>query len=827
MPLILPYDLPNPVVVMAGGSDVAIDGAVRPQIRLAINCGSTVSIAPFGSVVGTLEIEGGSDVDIFGRLNDEPNELGAIDIECGSDVAFSGRLNIKGKLIIEDAGSTVEFGGRIATADTSAVSIVLNVTPANNAVYGDTISARISADGVNYPIRSANYNEDKQTAGVSLQCVLQKPADRAAILAATSFKFEIYANGGWSTMFESGIRTGAGFSFAFAEARPNDSLSISTAGPAADRLNRSPVENLTVYDPLRETLNVDMFPAIKDTDGVSHFHELHAIGDMTLHDLFQYIFVTRCGFASFKTDISDDPIRRADFDVTSTFLAGLAPHIGAYSPLIYVVGDVVWIRDMTQKRVAGFATPYPLTAGEYKEATFTVTDLNADGYILTFAEIETEFDYTTDREIIDTPDELGSFGDVNYQEIQRRRIFRDYFKSSAPLVPVRTDKIREFEVTRAIVGGTLFTIESTVENRNYDGFGKLQTIRKETTALIPQLHTPGFPYAEQTTRIEATNILYQPDLHNFRRQVASNVTKTITGLVVTDSENQHLDKPFKQEFNEGNRAGNLSATQAIAFRPIETTTQTFTQNPKGETEIRSKTVNFLTTPPTTINPSTDNQAGDGSINGQSATPHQVEVFRTGAIRTSARMLSISVGEMPYKKAVALVRRRLESRQAVSGQLPLRGIRPEFARGFEFEAFDRDGGSVGVFIVEGRSISLSNLGLANQTTRQTVEVSLIGDAPAGTTIDTAGPLTLTATAGDDKAFQLDIECKAGYLLSAISPDAGVEIWGKAETGDLFQNLATDPIDLTPYANTVKTFYFEARIDAGEPAETLIFQLIVSL
>lgn len=88
------------------------------------------------------------------------------------------------------------------------------------------------------------------------------------------------------------------------------------------------------------------------------------------------------------------------------------------------------------------------------------------------------------------------------------------------------------------------------------------------------------------------------------------------------------------------------------------------------------------------------------------------------------------------------------------------------------------------------------------------------------------LSMTAPAGSDVAFTLLIDCRTGYSLSAVSPDAGVEIWGKAEPGDAFQNLATDPIDLSPYFPAIKTFYFECRIDAGEPVETLIYQIIVA-
>jgi hypothetical protein len=90
------------------------------------------------------------------------------------------------------------------------------------------------------------------------------------------------------------------------------------------------------------------------------------------------------------------------------------------------------------------------------------------------------------------------------------------------------------------------------------------------------------------------------------------------------------------------------------------------------------------------------------------------------------------------------------------------------------------------------------------------------------------LSMAAEPGDAVAFELrHIECFTGYQLSAASPDAGVVIWGKANPGDSFQNLQTTPIDLTPYAGTTRGFYFECRVNAMEPAETIIYQIVVSL
>lgn len=85
------------------------------------------------------------------------------------------------------------------------------------------------------------------------------------------------------------------------------------------------------------------------------------------------------------------------------------------------------------------------------------------------------------------------------------------------------------------------------------------------------------------------------------------------------------------------------------------------------------------------------------------------------------------------------------------------------------------------------------------------------------------LPLTGIAGTDIPFELTIRCRSGYELSATSPSAGVVTWAKANPGDAFQNIQTTPIDLTPYADTDRTFYFETRIDEDEPAGIMILQI----
>lgn len=730
MPLIVPYGFesdPPPLVILSGEAFVDAAGGVGRNIRATL-----AGEANIAAGLTLLSVAGPSGATLAGeaflsatlRNGTEANKFGAAVLEGNSQLDATGRVKSRGRAVLRGE-AFLSAGARVADADRQVVDVTLFLLPAIASPYGDQISARISADGVNYPITDANYSEPRTAAGVTLEVALQKPSDRDAVAAAESFKFEIYENGAWTTVFDSGRRSGGGFSFAWGENAPADVLSLSTIGPIADRLNASPAYGLTVYDTARETLDATQFPIIYDTDGRPYPRQLIPFAGLDRYALLDYILVNLAGFTAIKTDLPNDPIRRADFELSGSYLEGIAPHIGAYDPILFVIGDTVWILDGTKEIPEGWVEPVTITADQYESATFEDVQLNADGYDVTFSDDENAFDYTLDNEIVDDPEDIGSFGDPGYQEITRSRTFRDFYKLSNPFVPVRTEKVKEVEETRAMVNGDFLLINKAVEEINFDGFGKLQTINKNVTGRVRDLGD-GFPVSgEITLRTERAVFDYSPDIHNPRRQVLAKVTKNIKGLIVTDSENEHLGEPFRQAYTDGFRAGNLDTGQAISFGAIQTVVDTFEQSPKGQTEARTRTTDFLTNPASVINSTTDARAGDGSVNARSGSANHIYVFKeSGWTRTTGRLPVLSVGEMPVASAIALARRKLKHSYTRTGSVRLKGPKLAYARGFVGAIEDRDGSNLGNYIVEGRQIVLANLGTPQQKTTNTLDVTMV-------------------------------------------------------------------------------------------------------
>jgi hypothetical protein len=90
--------------------------------------------------------------------------------------------------------------------------------------------------------------------------------------------------------------------------------------------------------------------------------------------------------------------------------------------------------------------------------------------------------------------------------------------------------------------------------------------------------------------------------------------------------------------------------------------------------------------------------------------------------------------------------------------------------------------------------------------------------------------MTDAPGVNEPFHFFVNCQDGFELSAAFDDGfddpNTRIWAKAAPGDAFQNLHTTPLDLSPYAGTVRTIYCECRAASNAIKQTAIVNLLVA-
>lgn len=816
-----------PLVIIGGGSFVEIDGGVLRYFAAHIEGeGQLFANGTFISINAGITIDGISEFYALGRIGDEPNIFGVGDFGGQCEVLIGqGTLGIRGKCIIAGSSSLL-LRPQVAEAERSELNIILTIADLPGVGFAATYGARIFADGIAYPIRGYTITEGTADVGTSLNVTLQKPTQRAAILAADQFKFELNDNGVWKTVFDTGRRIGAGFSYAWANARPSDGLSLSTAGPISAKLEKSPRRNLTIYDPIREEISAADFAGVLDENGVLYSHELKAIGDMKLRGLLDYVFETRCGFTRVETDLPNDPIRRLDVQMTDTFNGAIATVIGIYRPLVFVVDDVLYILDGTKYFPAGFAQPVALDHTQYKNAQLQITDQAADGFVVQYVDSERDYDYYSDREVDVPASVFGSEGSSDYTETEGSITYRDFYKLSSPATPMRTEKIEQITTVRGILDGELTELSETTETIEFDSKLRLKSIDKRKTASIPDIISGTFPIISREIRHEATTFEYKPDIKNPRREVMSKRSTRITGLCITDTENESAGRPFRQEFYDAWRSGNFLEGQTVDTATIATEIETLEQSPRGQNELRFLRVDYMTNPPNVHADVTEARGGDATTNAQTSAPKEVVVYRTGLTdRTDAKLVRMDGGEFRITNLKALAKRRLDKRQSHAGSIELKGLNLSFARGSVLTLLDRGGNVVASFVVEGRTITGSNLGTREQTTSQILNVTEIATNGPPLSIGVAQAGGILLNAGGTAAFTLPINCADGYELAAEADDPEIRFWAKATAGGSFQNLHTSPIDLTPFAGTTHTFYFELRIDGSAVDGNSIVKIIV--
>lgn len=721
MPFINEISISIPSARFTTGAAFSADGTVSKHFKAKkLFTGANLSAAPVLELSGAAEIETGVSFAADGRLNLSPNKHGAGVVETGANFAANGHLQTTGKVRIE-IGANFSANPIVRQRESFRTAIRLTIAPDPAQSSGAAYSARIIADGAEIPISGFNFNDSLGFAAANIDFDLIRAADLEIVRTANEFTFQIYDGAAWQTVFESGKLSGVGANSAFSDGRAADRFSFNTSAPTARRLSAAPDRRLTIYDGNRLDLQQKDFPAVYDTSGVKYSHVLQKVFNLKLHKLFELIFINKCGFASVKTNIPNYPVLRADFDFSETYLSALGKHFGVFDPLIFAVADTLWIINPNAAFPPGFPPPVELTANLYKNYQLTETRPAADAIVLQYSENSLDFDYSIDR--TDEPDILpgGEYGTPGYTETKITRTFRDYYRTSNPFAPVRSELIKTETEISANAAGLFQPIQTETETISLDAFNSEIQSKTVKHALLPELENPD-NFTLQRTKELKTLSEYAPDPQNIRRRYLSRRVTTERGLYSIDAENPQLGKPFKQPIKDGLEFGNLNENLTTEFGYLKETIEFFKLLENGQIELRTRETSFLTDPPVTQNGQKTIRGGDVSQNSQTAAGRELIIWKTGAIeRTDSVKETLSGGEIPLYILKPLANRKLELKGGRRGSVELTGLNLSLRRGGAFRLIDRNGAAVGNFIIEGMAISGANLGTFQQATKQILEV----------------------------------------------------------------------------------------------------------
>lgn len=719
MPIINPILSNTPLAILSGAAtmEVHLSGGIGLKPRCYGTSELIVRLSR--TAAGAATIENSSSLEVFGRLNNEPNKFGAAILEANSTLEINPRRLLRGVAILSGS-SGITAKGRINAPDSDELILLVKVIDPFLPGFGKTYSARLGVDGDFLPIKDFSFNAGRDLAGIDLNVTLARQADRGAFDSSSLFNFDFFNDSAWKTLFSSGKLKADQFSIGYQNGRATDNATLSTNAPVSAMLDKSPNNNQTFYDSSRLTLNLSEFQDLFDTDGNRYSHELFSKPGLTFYELCNSIFVDICGFSDVKTTIKDFPIQRADFSIFETYFDGVSKHIGVYSPLVFVKNNVLWLLDSTAQVPSDFAIAEPLTIDKYKSADLSKGQGAIDGFVIQYSEIGDEYDYFLFRD--DDPEitESGNLFDSDYSKTTTITTWRDYYKNSNSAIPIRSERSKRSTISAGTFGDV---IASEIETFEYDSLSRATKTTIVSEKVIPALADP-FEFSLTKVSEKTITYKYKADLFNPRRTFCYLTEETEFGLIMIDENRPQLGKPFKQSFDKAYFNGNLEPGQTTDFVAISKTTKTLTQKPNGQFSSITRFVDFLKGQDGQgfiVTTTGTESAGDITINAQTSQTKEAIVLKSGAARTNRKMLQLSGGEIPLKDLIELARRRIDRIGKRSGSVLLKGVDLSCDRGTIREIFGRDNQSLGVFMIEGFQITGRDLGLSTQQTNQTIEV----------------------------------------------------------------------------------------------------------
>lgn len=695
-------------------TDMSADLTVEKRLRGSIH-GST-SMTALLTLGQPMEgsIDGQTSMSAFLRINSEANKLAEVNCQIELDCHFPPRRDLTAFVNCKIRLDVNPFPTHNAE-ETFPVEIIVDIIPDEDlSLTQEWVAEMILDDTTSIPIKSFNYNEGKNDVGNSLRIELAKIENYADILAASKFTFRVGsvvdAVTTWHNYIEDGILDSLGYSITRQSNAPITQIDFSNKSSVVLKLTRNPKRDLVIYNPIQVSVSSTDFEILHDVEGNDYLTELFPIAGLMLYDLFQNIFVTRLGFTSYITNIPNYPIKRVDFSFTETYLSSIAGLIGMFEPMIFEYQNKVWILDSTNVLPSGFPPSLQLGIANSTSIKLNQNHDKIDAYFLFYNENGLNFDFLTSR--TDTfIEETGQFVDGNYTRTEITKTIQEYRRNEQPLLVIKSDILRERRETFDNLGAL---INRSIEEFTYDGQGRQTFSVKTQSGLIPDVETDG-ELTFLDTYEERISIQYGPDPFQPSRIMALSTWIDVRGLIAVDGENLFFDAPFKLDYMEALKSGNLKSGMTREFGLIKMTREQVTPLPNGQCQVETRVRDYIRN--VVSRDQTEPRAGDFTINGSISRQRKVLVpYASDSLTKENPIIKrLSVGDLPTQYAIALANRKLKRQNGgpTDGVVGIPGTNFYLRRGLPVEISNASNGSMGNFLIEGFSVSGSQGNLVTE------------------------------------------------------------------------------------------------------------------
>ena len=615
---------------------------------------------------------------------------------------------------------------RVAYVPKEELRLFVTIVPDQAAVSAQQSVFRFKADETELGISAFTLDNPISSTGQKLDVTLTDPASREIIKAAESFTLEHGATNLqtgeiiWQDLFAGNILSGTNLSIGFGDRGAADQLSISTLAPLTTKLGKAPESNVTFYDPYRIQIDEES-ELVPDTAGNTIPDEFVKVGFLSLHKLFELIFVDRCGFSGFKTNLPDERVRVCTIRDSETYFQGLAPHIGIFDPLTFEKDGEIWILDATMSHPDGFPEPRELLISNYKQLSITETFENIDGFIVAYSETDAGLsNYFVIRTETDT-EESGKLFDETYSKTKTVRTYKD-FKNNPDSQKITSSQLWKEEKTITDTFG--WTLAKTSLVREFDGFGREKSTTKTVWNKVPDVPLSTDLVLKEVKK-EIYEVTYSPHPFERGKQYISKTVRSISGLIAIDANNQYLEKDFEQDFIEAHRAGNIQPDFETKNGAIRKIIQIMTPQPDGTVSTEVITEDLIRK--ITTRSDSESKSGDIGLSSQTSKTRRIRVFPSDDyVRTGKPLRELFVAELSLDEAVALARRKLSKSELgdAAASVDKAGVDLSIGRGTIMTLKGRSGTNYGKTLFEGWRLSGTALGTINQKTSTQVQGVII-------------------------------------------------------------------------------------------------------
>jgi hypothetical protein len=709
-PIINPVTFePLPVLAdFAGSTVLEAEGTVEKSLAVNFTGSTQLRATLSAELAGAANFAGSTELRATGRLNSEANVFGEVNFTGSTQLQATGSLGVAGGAVNFTGSTELRATGRVDAAPEVSFSFVVSVhKPAATAALAKNarrFSVRLLVNGSPVPIKSATLNAPADTLGTELSVELARPvASQIPLDASVDFELGVWTGAAfvYEKLMTGGKLSGRSKRVVNSNNLPTDSVAVVFVDVIGDRWNLAPAANTLVYDPDKverpapAPVAMAAAGAIRNPEGVEVSTVETPAPGLNFFEVLRLAYVEGCGFDAVKTNIENFPVEQVSFSLSGGYDAGVRPLLTPFAPVVFPVGNVLWILDADAPVPAGLALR-SLNVSRLVEITSTLPNREpVDGLLVTIKVDKVSGEYATERLEVETV-ESSNFGAPDFTSTRTERRVREFRTVDEPGV-IRREETASLKTT--VTDGGFNILSRETQTDQFDGLNRKTGHTRSVEARVPDPEDGGKLKVKEVSR-ERQTIVYGAHPLKPKVDTIHLVETHVDGLILIDPDNTYLGKPFKSPLIEAHRSGNVTTDggQTTTFGAIRSVFE-FLRVRGQSVEMETRVINHIANTPDRTSVTTRPGAAEIERTSQAT---QTILLTLPGVTQRRRVAEFDGTGLPSETALDLARRQLL--KLSSPPLDFAGVLAypdrRLRKGDLLDLSERAGASLGRYIAAG-------------------------------------------------------------------------------------------------------------------------------